>query len=88
MANDGFPAYRDTGSGPARQLFAVTPHATNELATIPKGIMVNVAGDIALRAVDSAADVTITVLAGTIYAVRAQYVRVTGTTATGITAWA
>ena len=42
------------------------------------------AGEIVLRALDSAVDVTIAVQAGQLLPIRARFVRATGTTATGL----
>lgn len=67
---------------PARNAFAITPHATTALAEVPKGIHCNVAGDIACRFVDDSADVTLTLVAGAVYPYRLSHVRVAGTTAT------
>jgi len=78
LANSGLGAL-----APANQLFALTPHATNKMPP-NRGFMVNVAGNLAVRAPGSSADVIITVLAGVIYPISIAYLRVTGTTATGI----
>lgn len=79
------PDGRPIGSiGSARDVRAITPHATDALSPVPDGIMVNVAGNVALRGVDGNDDVTLTLLAGVVYPIRAKYVRVSGTTATGI----
>lgn len=81
------PDGRPIGSiGSARKVASITPHATNAINPTD-GLMVNVAGDVALRCVDDSADVTLTLQAGVVYPLRAKYVRVTGTTATGITGW-
>ena len=69
--------------GTARRCFAITPHASNE-NTVTRGFMVNVAGNVAVRFVDDTADVTLTLQAGVVYPFRIKYVRVAGTTATGI----
>ncbi len=74
----------DAVDAPARKMFLITPHATNPIDPIPKAIRADNAGTIALRAVGSAADVTVTVAAGEVLAVRAQYIRVAGTTVTVI----
>lgn len=77
---DEFATHQDTVSAPARGMFVITPHATNEVSPLPKAIRANGAGDVVLRAADSGADVTVTMAAGEVLAVRAKYVRVTGTT--------
>ncbi len=69
---------------PFNDAFTLTPHATNPMP-VNRGFMVNVAGNVAIRAADSSADVTLTVLAGVVYNIAVEYLRVTGTTATGIT---
>lgn len=76
------------GLGTATQAFTITPHATNAVSPVPRAIMVAVAGNVALRADASSADVTLTLSAGVMYPIAAEYVRVTGTTATGITGFA
>lgn len=81
---DPFATSADSVGNPARQMFVITPHATNEIDPLPKAIRANGAGNIVLRAVDSAADVTITVAAGEVVPVRAQYVRASGTTVSGL----
>lgn len=64
---------------------AVTGHASNALPDgIADGLYANVAGDIAIRFDDAAADTTVTVPAGGYVLGRVAYVRATGTTATGI----
>ena len=77
---------RDTiqSLGAARGAEAITPHASNEFQET-RAIMVNVGGDVAVRFAQSAADVTLTLTAGQIYPFGIIAVRVTGTTATGIT---
>lgn len=81
---DSFTGHSDAVSNPARKVWAITPHATNEVDPLPKAIRADTAGTIALRAVDSGADVTLTVAAGEVLPIRAQYIRATGTTVTTI----
>ena len=69
--------------GPASDAVAITPHDTNEI-TPTRGLLVNVAGDVACRFTDSSADVTLTLLAGVYYPFSVRAVRSTSTTATGI----
>jgi hypothetical protein len=72
------------GIGPAEDAFTLTPHLSNEMPA-NRGFMVNVAGDVVIRAQKGSADVTLTVLAGVIYPISVKFLRVAGTTATGIT---
>lgn len=80
---DKFSNVPDSVGDPARKCFVITPHATNELAILPKAIRAPSDGVITLRAVDSDTDVAHPVVAGEIVFVRVQYVRVSGTTVTG-----
>ncbi len=77
---DNFTNNSDSVSAPGRQMFQITPHATDEVSPLPKAIRADEAGTVALRAADSGADVTVTMAAGEVLPVRAKYVRVTGTT--------
>jgi len=79
---------RDTSESPARQAYAVTPHATNEIGTYePKAIYVGTGGNITCRLVGDSADVVFTnVPDGALLPIIPQYIRVTGTTASDIVA--
>ena len=79
---DQFANFGDTVSTPAKKMFAITPDATAAVSPIPKAIRCDVAGTVALRAMGSAADVSITMAAGEVLPVRVQYVRASGTSAT------
>ena len=68
-------------SAPADDLFAITPSDTVALATVPKALLVTVAGNVAVRGT-GAAPVTLAVTAGQILPIRARYVYATNTTAT------
>lgn len=70
-------------TAPARQAFAITKSDSNPITPLPRAVRVNVAGTVAFRAVDSAADVTITVYAGEVIPARVQFIRDAGTTASG-----
>jgi len=84
---DKFANQSDSASGPARDAFALIPSDTVAVSPIPKGLYVGTAGTVTLRAVDSQADVTYRNLGdGSYIAVRAQWVRATGTTATDLIA--
>jgi len=68
----------------ARDAFAITPSDTVALTAIPDRIYCGGAGNVIGRAINSGADVTFAVVAGGILPVRLQFVRATGTTATGL----
>lgn len=83
--SDRFDSLADTPSQPARQAFAVTPHATNEIDPLPKALFIGTGGTLVGRAAGSNADVTFKNLqSGQILDVRLKYVRASGTTATDI----
>ncbi len=84
---DRFGDYTDTENSPSRAPFAIVPSDTVELPLVPKGIFVGTGGDVTLRGLNSAADVTYRNLPDASYiAVRARFVRATGTTATNLIA--
>jgi hypothetical protein len=72
----------DILTAPAINLYAITPHDTDELPVVPRYIWVGTAGDVVLRGLGSDADVTLKncPAGGYIYA-RCSHVRATGTTA-------
>ncbi|MBN8848141.1 MULTISPECIES: hypothetical protein [unclassified Sphingomonas] len=73
----------------SRAPYAVTPSDATPLPVVPKALYVGTAGNIVLRGVGGAADVTFkNVAAGQVLDVRASYVRATGTTAADIVALA
>lgn len=78
---DKFSSHSDSLSAPARQMFVITPHDSNQVLPLPKALRADTDGSVTLRAVDSAQDVTISVVAGDRLDVRARYVRAAGTTA-------
>jgi hypothetical protein len=84
MSSDKFDTMSDTPERPGREMFLITPHATNPITPLPKALRFDGAGTVTLRAVDSGADITINVAAGEVLDVRAAYVRAAGTTATPI----
>lgn len=72
--------YVDHPWAPARQAFAITPHATNPVSPLPyKGMIALTAGNLVLRALDSDADVTVPVEVGQSVPIVAEYVRATST---------
>ena len=72
----------DGEMGSSRAPFAIVPHDSQPLTRIPKGIYVGTGGNVTLRGVDGDGDVTYRNLPDASYiAVRAAFVRATGTTA-------
>lgn len=85
MPTDSFSGYADSLTAPASNCFAVTPSDTTDLPLVTKALYVGTGGDIVLRAVNGAADVTFrNVPDGGIIDVRTRAVRVAGTTAADI----
>ncbi len=84
---DSFSYHSDTPGAPSRAPYAVMPSDTVELPAVPKGLYVGTGGDVTLRGINAAGDVTYRNLPDASYInVRAQFVRATGTTATDIVA--
>ncbi|HEX5213310.1 MAG TPA: hypothetical protein VFW22_16415 [Pseudolabrys sp.] len=84
---DRFQGYPDGPLNPARQANMVTPHDTNPLPVVAKGLYIGGGGDVTVRAVDSPADAVYKAMpAGSYINVQIAYVRNTGTSATFIVA--
>lgn len=87
MPIDTFANYTDSVSAPALAPYAVTPSDSIALPIVPRGIYVGTGGDVTLRGVGAVTDVTYRNLPDASYiAVRAAFVRATGTTATDLVA--
>lgn len=82
--NDRFHTGGDSVTAPARRAFAITPHDTQPLPLVTKGLCVGGAGAVVLRAMDSDADVTLNVVAGQLLPIRITHIRASGTTAGGL----
>ncbi|KQN90906.1 hypothetical protein ASE95_11475 [Sphingomonas sp. Leaf231] len=84
---DRFQNNNDSPVAPATAPFAIVPDDVTPLPNVPKGIYVGGGGTITLRGVGGSEDVTYRNLPDASYvAVRALYVRATGTTATHLIA--
>ena len=83
-ATDKFYSFGTSLDSPARNAFAITPHDTNELSFVTRGIYIGGAGN--LKVTTAGGDtVTFTgVLAGTIIPIQAKLVFSTLTTATSL----
>lgn len=86
--SDAFTSHIDTSSAPSRAPYAVEPDDTRRLDPLPKALLIGGGGVLTMRGVDSAADISVPVVAGQVVPVRAAYVRATGTSATAIVALA
>ena len=84
---DRFQNFSDSPVAPATAPFPILPSDSAELPLATKGIYVGTGGDVTLRGINAAADVTYRNLPDASYiAVRASHVRATGTTATNLIA--
>lgn len=83
--SDPFSSTMDSLIAPARQAFAIVPNDALSLTTTTRAIYVGTNGDVALRAVGSAADVILkNVAAGSVLPIRVAAVRQSGTTASDL----
>lgn len=71
----------DQVDSPAKEMWLITPHDTNEVTPVPKALRFNAAGAVKLLAMGSTTPVTITVAAGEVIPVRAKIVYDTDTDA-------
>lgn len=75
------PSKKVLGSNIAGDAFTLTPHATNEMPA-HRWFITSSGGAMTFRAVNGAADVTFTALAGVMYPISMKFLRAT-TVATG-----
>ena len=82
---DNFDTMGDSPELPSRVPFALVPSDSAPLTQVVKGIYVGTGGDVTLRGVGAASDVTYRNLPNASYiGVRASFVRATGTTASDL----
>ncbi len=85
MVNYRFEGYSSSLTAPADVRFAITPDDTAALAEVTRAIYVGTGGNIAVRAANSASDVTfVNAPSGAILDIRVSHVRATGTTAANL----
>lgn len=82
MQNDPFAGSGDSLVAPAKNVFAITPHATEDLPMATKALYVGTGGDLVLRAIDSSADVVLAnVASGSVLPIRVRAIRDTSSAA-------
>lgn len=84
MATDNFEAQVRSMLGPIEGGFAVTPHDTNELTRVVRGLYIGGFGDVKVTFKGGDTVTFYSVQAGTLLPVRAVKVLATGTSATNI----
>lgn len=85
MVMDRFDTYSASLTAPASVCFAITPDDAAALAEVTRAIYVGTGGNLAVRAADSASDVTfVNAPSGAILDIRVSHVRATGTTAANL----
>ncbi len=88
MAAEDVSALKQEGlDSPARHAAAVTPHDTNELTAVTRGVWVGVGGDVAVTTVGGESVTIVGVQAGTMLPIRVKIIKNTATTATDMLAW-
>ena len=87
MPGNRFSAYSMGANAPAIGSYAVTPSDTADLPEPIRAVTINGAGTLSWRGLDGQTYQTASLPAGT-YAISADRIMATGTTATEITGWA
>ena len=82
--HDRFAGHSAGLDGPAARCFAVTPHASDDLPEMVRGLYVGGAGDVAVVDAEGGATTFRNLSAGQVLPVRLRAVRSTGTTATDL----
>lgn len=84
---DTFDNWADSIDGPANSAVAVTPHDSNDLATVARGLYVGVSGDVKVDMLGTGTAIVFTgLVAGVVHPLRVTRVYSTDTTATNIVA--
>jgi len=83
-ATNNFADFRTGLESPFRRWKAITPHDTNELSDVTRGIYVGGDGNVCLVNVAGDNEIFYGAKAGTVLPVEAKQVKATGTTATNL----
>lgn len=83
---DKFALHASKLSDPASDAFSVTPHDTNDLPSVSRGIYIGGDGNLSIITLAGTTVTFANLVAGTIVPIRAVQIRATGTTATNIVA--
>ena len=85
-AADKFSRHETMDYSPATNAVAVTPHNSNELTYVTRGLYIGTSGDVKVTMHDSGTVTFVGVPGGVILPIRATIVFATGTSATNIIA--
>jgi len=83
-AIDDHSNFSNSLESPASGAFSITPHNTNELASVTRGVYVGGAGNLSVIMRDGQQVTFVGLSAGSILPIRARLVKSTGTTATNL----
>jgi hypothetical protein len=83
---DPFEGHESGLGGPYKHGAAITPHNSNELATLPRALVAYTTAGTCAVTLAGGEEVTVYLALGIPVEVRAKVVKATGTTAVGITA--
>ena len=81
---DSFDGHIPGLASPASNAFSITPHDSNELSNVTRGLYVGVAGDVVVVTAGGDEVTLVALAAGVFHPIRAKQVKLTNTTATDI----
>lgn len=82
--SDLFDSHTPTLTTPGTKAFSITPHDTNELSNVTRGLYVGVSGDVLVVTAGGDEVTFLAMAAGVFHPIRAKQIKATGTTATDI----
>lgn len=81
---DNFASLLSGLESPARNAAEITPHDTNDLAYVTRGVYVGVSGDLKVETANGDVVTFVGLAAGMVHPIQCKQVYATGTTATSI----